>query len=265
MAPQNNDGSYFTVDCYNTLVLRITTVTQRTKRVATLEKCHCTVLHNLLKTYTKGCNSDLQCIQHLLESNLVTQNNVVEVYKRLRELLVPVLYDEDDVQALSTKIGEFLDALKNKHAPWGPKIRKQLIDDREFVLSPEEVIELKNQRAASKLLKLRETTKVPDVVLFEKVKALKKTTDEGKQDEKWVTATIQLLQVATGMRFIECCVLTDVKLSSNDKYDPALYLEFHGLAKQRRETEGGDLDEEELDDVKIEWDGSIVKQCLWDE
>lgn len=213
-------------------------------------------------TYTKGCNSDLQCIQHLLESDLVTQKNVVAVYQRLRELLVPVLYEEDDVQALSTKIGEFLNALR-KHAPWGPEIRQKLITDRIFVLKAEEVVELKTQKADARLKKLKHTTKVPDVILYERVRTLKKITDQNKKDEEWVTATIQLLQVATGMRFIEAAVLTVVKLSSDDKYDPALYLEFHGLAKQRRETEDGELDEDE--DVEFNPLGLIVKPVLWDQ
>jgi hypothetical protein len=221
--------------------------------------------------FTTACNSDLDCIKHLLLSKLVTLANYENVFKALNGLMNPILYSDEKGGAESTYRSGFLDTLQ-KHTWYKSEMREHLKSSKTFFLNPVSLQILKNDRVEKTAYRLRNVIQVPDLHVFELVKILIKEAKRTYHDEKWLNSSIQLVQASVGSRWIEATNVSKFSLSPDDKYDPDVYIVCTGLAKTTRtpkivETKNGNVLEEidDDDDLEVDAEGLIVKPVLWPE
>ena len=173
---------------------------------------------------TRDCNTDLQCIQELLNSDFVTDANYIAVYKALHELMNPVLYGPGDYKAEQTKRSDFINILESP--------AKKSNVSKFFHLSPVANDALRKEREQLRDSRLTENVKIPDIVMLEIVHKLVKSVEKPLRDIQWFSAAVQLVQASVGSRWIEVCRVSQFELSTEPKYDPSIYIVVKGVAKE---------------------------------
>lgn len=182
------------------------------------------------KPLTAECNTDLACIIHLLESDLVTTANYENVFGALDKLIKAVLYRPEDYGAEQRQRSAFLDALAT-HVWFRSSMRTGLISDGIFVQDERGSAALQASRKEKQMVRLATTVKVDAYTMLEIVKKLVEMVED-ESVENWLEAAIALIQISVGARWIEVLVASKFELSTIKAYDPASYIRIIGVAKE---------------------------------
>jgi hypothetical protein len=184
-------------------------------------------------TAVAGCNTDLQCILHLLESDLVTKENYEDIYGALDKLITAVLYRQtaEDVKAEASKRSKFLDSMK-KFEWYRPVMRLGLLKDKIFVMNEKLTTILQSERKEKQLVKLVNIVKIDDYTMLKAVNKLIKIVKGPKSSSQWLHAAVQLVQASVGSRWIEPLVVSKYELSTEPKYPADTYIVITGVAKK---------------------------------
>jgi hypothetical protein len=181
---------------------------------------------------TKKCNSDIACIIHLLESNLVTQENYEAVFSALDKLIKAVLYRPEDFGIEQTTRSVLLETL-TKHDWYRSAMGVGLLADKIFVQHELGHDALQKSRQDKQMVRLATTVKIDSYTMLEIVKKLVKMANGPKTSDNWLEAAIALVQISCGSRWIEVLCASKYELSTLEKnFDPQLFIRILGVAKE---------------------------------
>jgi len=180
-----------------------------------------------------ACNTDLECIETLLKSSLVTKENYLDIYEQLSSLMVNVLYDQTkNAGAEATRRSTWISLLET-HSWYTPVIGAELKASGRF--RQDEYSAAINQKNKKEKITyaIRNIVDINDYRYLDIVsKVIKDVKKLKKNSTKWLDASIALIQASCGSRWIEVATVSTYTMSEINKFDPNLYIVVTGVAKE---------------------------------
>jgi hypothetical protein len=232
---------------------------------------------------TKGCNSELSCINDLLtDNNLVKKENVKAVLSSLSVFMDTVLFSAEQTRSEQTRRSDILRLLLDQYTWFSEKFKQtHVIATQIFAMNVEKVNVLNLSRRAKTLHRLTNVVEINEYVLLQVIIKLKAIVNEiipilnypDKQtkirESRWLHAAIQLIQASIGSRWIEVCNMseyTETQLKEINRITVSCFAKQTGYSKNNITTEEDDIDE--LDDNQQVNQGfmklGVTKTILYD-